>query len=182
MILFLIFQNLFGNVNRPLLALLKVFAYIFADDSNAEKLHTAKSKDQYDYSGIAGNVDTGDQFLQHDADQVDQRCKAGEDTEIGRDPQRLGGETDDPLHSIIHQLTETPFGFSGHPRAGGVGDICRFKADPGEKALGETVIFTQLQNAVADTLSERAEIAGIVAQLYIRHSIDNSIKTALKEG
>ena len=160
-LVFFVCQNFFRDINRSVLALFKGSSYIFADDTNADQLHTAQEQNQYDDGRKARYVDACNQLLQHHNDQIDNGRKRGEATKVGSQAQGSGRVTNDSIHSIVKQLAEVPFCFASNPLAGGVRDEASVVANPSEDALAESVVFRQIQNAVPDTATEGAEITGI---------------------
>ena len=96
-----VFQNFFCNVDWTIFALLKGPSNILSNNPYAEKLHASEEKDQDNDRGIAGNVDTGNQFFEDNDHQVDQGCNSGKTPKEGSCSQRLGGITDDAVDSVI---------------------------------------------------------------------------------
>ena len=55
-------ENFAGNIHRPVFTLLKSSANIFAYDSNAEKLYTAKKQNQNNDGCIAHAIEILDEI------------------------------------------------------------------------------------------------------------------------
>lgn len=177
----MVVQHFLGYVNGAVFALFEGAAYIFADDADAEQLHGGKEQNQHNDGGIAGDINALDQLFQQNPDEVEHGAHPGEAAQHRGQPQGGGGVADDALDGVLHQLPEAPLGGSGGPLTGGVGDEAGVIAYPGENALGEAVVFPQLQNAVPDTAAEGAEVAGIRLQGHVGELVDDGIKAALEE-
>ena len=175
-------QNFFCDEDRAVLGLFKGSAYIFADDTDTEQLDAAQKQDQDNDGCITGNVDTPEQFLDNDPDQVQNRDHRGDTANVNGVAQGLSREANDAFNGVVQQLAEAPFGGAGGPLAGGIGDEAGIVTHPGENALGEPVILTQLQNAVSHTPAEGAEIAGIRTEGNIGKMIDQRVEALLEEG
>ena len=57
---FSLFKHFFSEINWTILALLEGSADIFANNSEAEQLHSAKKQDQHNNSCITGNINAND--------------------------------------------------------------------------------------------------------------------------
>ena len=127
--------------------MLKGASYIFANNANAEKLHTAKEQDQHNDGGIAGDIDTKGQLLNYHKQQIQECGNGGQSADGSCNSQGLGGIADNALNGVVHKLSEAPLAGACLTGLSNIGDEVGAVANPSENTLGKAVILCYGQQA-----------------------------------
>ena len=103
---FMIFYNIFCDVNRSALCLNISACNVFTDNTDTTELNSAQKQNKRYYGGIARNINTEGKFLNNNHKQIDDRQHRSDKTQHGCNSQRCSCKGENAFHCIFEELPE----------------------------------------------------------------------------
>src|SRR6478672_9952711 len=155
-------MKLVNEIKRATANLIVNPANVFAQQSRANKLHTAKKQNSQKCANVSRSRDDSEIFqVEYRVPQIHQRekqCERQHDSSQNHSqPQWLIAEAENCVHGVLEQLGERLLGFARGPSGALVINNCCGKADPSPQPGKIAVSFGKIIDCIGCLPVEQAE-------------------------
>src|SRR5690606_949667 len=164
------------EIERPALGFIEHTTDVLPQDADRDELGATKKQDGDHQRRKALHRFPEEQSLGDDPDTVQESGERHGQAEVRGELQGYAREGSDPLESEIPQSPVIPFGFAGEARVPTIWNPVLRISHPGEQALHEPVLLSQLIQCVYRTAAEQPEVARVLRNSDVAQTLHESVE------